>query len=155
MFSSNTEHLQTNHSIGEYVDKTNPLNTINELENQNKLLKKSIKCRRTPKLLHQYMALNFYIRTFLHRYKNDYGSQIMTFLLDIKTVYPGIVDGELREGLTLKDIYTPSFSSSEQDQFLPPPKKQSLENELELENDNIDNVIEEDNSDSDFDVNDF
>ncbi|KAL7305616.1 hypothetical protein TKK_0002345 [Trichogramma kaykai] len=153
MFSSNTEHLQTNHSIGEYVDKANPFNTINDLENQNKLLKQSIKCRRTPKLLHQYMALNFYRRTFLHRYKNDYGSQIMTFLLDIKTVYSGIVDGELIEGLPIKDMDPPSFSSSEQDRFLPPPKKQRLENELELENDNIDNAI--DNSDSDFDVNDF
>lgn len=40
LFADGTLHLQTNHSKGEYVDRHNPRNTINDLENQNKLLKK-------------------------------------------------------------------------------------------------------------------
>lgn len=46
MFDAGCVHLSTNHSKGEYVDKANPINTINDLENQNKLLKKAIVCRR-------------------------------------------------------------------------------------------------------------
>ncbi|KAL7290007.1 hypothetical protein TKK_0015738 [Trichogramma kaykai] len=155
MFCKDTVHLQTNHSIGEYVDKSNPLNTINDLENQNKILKKAIKCRRTPKLLHQYMALNFYRRTFLHQYKDDLGSQIMTFLLDIKTVYPGTVDGELKEGLTIRDIDPPSFSSSDEERFLPPSKKPRLEDGLDVQIDDIDQEIDQDDSDPDFNEHDF
>ncbi|KAL7293178.1 hypothetical protein TKK_0013326 [Trichogramma kaykai] len=87
MFSSDTVHLQTNHSIGEYVDQFNPM--------------------KSSKLLHQYMALYFYRQVKLSEYKNDLGSQLMQFLLDINTVYPGIVNGVIQEGLTLKEIDPP------------------------------------------------
>jgi len=40
MFSAKTVHKQTNHSKGEFVSKADQTNTINDLENQNKLLKK-------------------------------------------------------------------------------------------------------------------
>ncbi|KAL7287566.1 hypothetical protein TKK_0018217 [Trichogramma kaykai] len=97
MFSSNTMHLRTNHSIAEYIDKIITQNTINNLENQNKLLKKSIMCCRSSELLHQYMSLYFYRKAYLKQYQNDLGSQIMKFLDDIKILYPGIVDGEMKE----------------------------------------------------------
>lgn len=148
MFATSTVHLRTNHSIGEFVDKSNPLNTINDLENQNKLLKASIKCRKTPKLLHQYMALYSYRNVYLKKY-SDRGSKIMQFLLDIKKVYPGIIDGSLKEGLTLKEIDPPSFSSTEKEQFLPPLKKIRLE-VLEDPADDIESAINKDDSDSDF-----
>lgn len=47
MLAPDTVHLQTNHSKGEFVCKSDSQNTINDLENQNKLLKKAILCRRT------------------------------------------------------------------------------------------------------------
>ncbi|KAL7294055.1 hypothetical protein TKK_0012093 [Trichogramma kaykai] len=155
MFSSDTVHLQTNHSIGEYVDQSDPMNTINDLENQNKLLKKSIKCRRSSKLLHQYMALYFCRQVKLSEYKNDLGSQIMQFLLDIKTVYPGIINGVIQEGLMLKEIDPPAFSSSQEIEFLPPPKRPRLDDDIDSDNDDINKAIEEDDSDPDFDENCF
>lgn len=36
MFSDGCQHLSTNHSKSEFVEKNNPQNTINDLENQNK-----------------------------------------------------------------------------------------------------------------------
>lgn len=148
MFSTSTVHLRTNHSIGEYVEKLNPINTINDLENQNKLLKNSIKCSKTPKLLHQYMALYFYRNVYLKKY-SDRGSKIMQFLLDIKKVYPGIRNGSLEEGLTIKAIDPPSFNSTEEEQFLPLLKKRRLE-VLEDQEDDIDVAIEKDNSNPDL-----
>ena len=120
MFSGDTKHLTTNHSIGEYVSATNPLNTINDLENQNRLLKKSILCRRSSKLLHQYMALHFYRRYCLEKeYKHDLVSQIMRFLVDIKRVYPGIVDGVEQEGLQLMEIDPPTVASEDIGDLVP------------------------------------
>lgn len=87
MFSSKTVHLKTNHSVGQFVEKGNAVNTINHQENENKLLKKTILCRRSPKLLHQYMAVYFYRKHILEKkYKNHPGSQIFQFLLDIQKV---------------------------------------------------------------------
>lgn len=108
IFSTETVHLTTNHSKGEFVSSTNPENTINDLENENKLLKKQIICRNTTKLLQQYMALLFYRRNCLEKHYDDSGSQIMQFLLDVKKVYPGVVNGELQEGLSLKEIDEPN-----------------------------------------------
>ena len=39
LFGSTYSHLTTNHSVGEFVTAANSSNTINDLENQNKLLK--------------------------------------------------------------------------------------------------------------------
>lgn len=109
LFSKDTVHLQTNHSKGEYVEKNNPINTINDLENQNKQLKRAIVCRRSPKLLHQYMALHFYRCHHLEKeFKHHLGSQIMQFLLDIHKVYPGVVNGERQKGLDLLEIDAPT-----------------------------------------------
>lgn len=110
-------------------DANDSTNTINDLENQNKLLKNSIVCRRSTKLLHQYMALHFYRQNVLTDYKDDLGSQIMTFLLDIKKVYPGYVNGELSEGVHLKEIDPPT-AESEDFNFL---KKQNKKNTIEEE----------------------
>lgn len=129
-----TVHLTTNHSIGEYVSKDDSSNTINDLENQNKLLKRSILCRRSPKLLHQYMALHYYRQQHLEReYKNDTGSQIMQFLLDCKRVYPGVVDGERVAGLELMEIDPPSIASEGLESVVPAKRAriQSIDEELE------------------------
>lgn len=119
LFSEKCQHLTTNHSIGEYVDKNNSKNTINDLENQNKLLKKAIICRRSPKLIHQYMVLYFYRQNHLEKYKNDIGSQIMVFLEDIAKVYPPWIDGIKKENLFLKDIDPPTVDSQEIEHLLP------------------------------------
>ncbi|KAK0158050.1 hypothetical protein PV327_011205, partial [Microctonus hyperodae] len=112
LFSSDTVHLQTNHSKGEFVNKFDKGNTINDLENQNKLLKKSIACRKTPKLLHQYMALFSYRRNVLKKFDDD-GSQIMQFLLDIKRVYPGYVNDESDEDFDIEAAIENDISTSE------------------------------------------
>jgi len=106
MFSPQTVHKQTNHSKGEFVNRLDKTNTINDLENQNKLLKKAIKCRRSPKLLHQYMALHWYRQNNLNQFE-DVGARMMVFLLDLKKLYPGFVDGNIQKGLELKEIDPP------------------------------------------------
>ncbi|KAK0156861.1 hypothetical protein PV327_011569 [Microctonus hyperodae] len=100
-----TEQMTTT-VLGLYCKEDKTGNTINDLENQNKLFKKSIACRKIPKLLHQYMALFWYRRNVLKKFDDD-GSQNMQFLLDIKRVYPGYVNGNLQEGLMLKEIDSP------------------------------------------------
>ncbi|KAK0072843.1 hypothetical protein PV325_010698, partial [Microctonus aethiopoides] len=72
---------------------TDSANTTNDLKNQNKLLKKSIICRRTSKLLHQYMVLFWYRQNVLNKF-NDKGSQIMQFPLYIKQVHPGYLNAK-------------------------------------------------------------
>lgn len=156
MFSPGTVHLKTNHQKGEYVSKENPLNTINDLENQNKLLKKTILCRRTPKLLHQYMALYFYKKYFLLReYRHDLGSRIMTFLLDVKKVYPGFIDGELKEGLSLKIIDQPILESERIEDVGPstskiPRLEEEAESANEIEEDIDKELSEQENLPDDF-----
>lgn len=49
------------------------------------------------------MALFWYRRNVFKKFDDD-DSQIMQFLLGIKRVYPGYANGELQEGLTLKEI---------------------------------------------------
>ncbi|GBN20246.1 hypothetical protein AVEN_45348-1 [Araneus ventricosus] len=56
-------HKRTNHKIGQFVDLHDRSNTINDLDNENKHLKKSVVSRRTPKMLPQYKALHYYRRT--------------------------------------------------------------------------------------------
>lgn len=60
LFDEGTVHLTTNHSIGESINRDDPPNSINDLENKNKFLKRTILCCRTPKLLHQYMARHYH-----------------------------------------------------------------------------------------------
>ena len=59
-------HKSTNHKKGEFVDKNDKTNTINSLENQNKLLKKAVKNRRSEKGIQQHMAVHFYRRMRLN-----------------------------------------------------------------------------------------
>lgn len=134
LFGELTVHLTTNHSIGEYVDRDDPSNTINDLENQNKLLKRAILCRKTPQLLHQYMALHYYRQQHLEKaYKADLGSQIMQFLLDIHRVYPGVVNGERKSGLELRELDPPTVESEGLQDLVPAkrPRIQSIEEEFE------------------------
>lgn len=112
LFQPGAIQLETNHSIGEYVQRGNPLNTINDLENQNRILKDNLICRRSLNHIEQYMALHFYRKYYLEKdYKQHLGSQIMQFLIDMKTVYPGFVDGKLRSPLQLKEIDPPTVDS--------------------------------------------
>lgn len=145
MFTDSTIHAVTNHSKGEYVDKTDATNTINDLENQNKLLKKTILCRKTTDHVHQYMALFFYRKYCLERkYKDDLGSQIMEFLLDVKKVYPCYTDGEISEGLQLKDIDPPTVQSENLESVLPPKHPRLLTINEEL------NELDSNSTDDDF-----
>lgn len=156
LFTEGTVHLQTDHSKGEYVSCNNPRNTINDLENQNKLLKRSILCRRTPKLLHQYMALFQYRKHYLEKeYKNDAGSQIMQFLLDIKKVYPGVTDGVIKEGLELKEIDPPTLESENLTEIVLSKQPRMITIDEELENLSEEVLLDEDstNLDSDFNKN--
>ena len=90
MFSDRSVHFSTNYNKKKLKD--NPQNTINNLENQNKLLKKSIVCRRTPKLLYEYIALYFHSKYVLAKnYAHDIRLQVMTFIEDIVKGYPGYV----------------------------------------------------------------
>lgn len=68
-------HKTTNHKIGEFVSQSDKSNTINSLENQNKLLKKAIISRHTDRAIDQYMALHFYRRTRLDPLPS-YGEQV-------------------------------------------------------------------------------
>lgn len=134
LFGDGTVHLATNHSIGEYVNKEDSSNTINHLENQNKLLKRAIICRRTSKLIHQYMALYYYRQQYLEKhYKDDLGSQIMQFLLDIKRVYPGIVNGVRQLGLELRIIDPPTVESEGLEHLIPGkcPRIMTIDEEFE------------------------
>lgn len=132
MFGADTVHLSTNHSKGEYVSKEDPSNTINDLENQNKILKRTILCRKTPKLIHQYMALLYYRQQLLEKdYKDDLGSQIMQFLLDIKSVYPGIVDGQRQA--ELQEIDPSTVETEELEDLVPVkrPRRTTLEEDFD------------------------
>ena len=80
-------HKTTNHSKGEFVSKIDKSNTINDLENQNKQLKKELK-RRPKDSLYQFMGVYFYRRTQLNHLKTD-GEKVFKFLTDIKSMYPG------------------------------------------------------------------
>lgn len=150
MFEQSTVHLKTNHSIGEYVDSTNPMNTLNDLENQNKLLKRRIVCRRTTKLLRQYMALFYYRQDHVEKlYKQDLGFQIQQFLEDIKKVYPGFVNGVKLEGLTLRAVDPPTVESEDLGDLIPAkrPKLSTITEEID-EADDEDS--ENNNGDEDY-----
>ena len=85
-------------------------------------------------------TLDWYRQNVLKKF-NDKGSRIMQFLLDINIVYPGIIDGEIKEGLTLKEIDSPT--SSPEVELLTPPAKGPR-----LDDDDIERAIVEDSSDS-------
>lgn len=149
VFSSSTVHLTTNHSIGEFVDLTDRTNTINDLENQNKLVKTAIKCRRSEKLLHQYMALFFYRKNCLEREFKDLGSQLTQFFLDIKKVYPGYVNGERGESLELMALDPPTVESENLHDFVPKrPRNATIEEEID-EADSDDDEVDDNNVNDD------
>lgn len=99
-------HKTVNHKKGEFVSKSDKTNHINSIENQNKHLKASIKCRRSDEHIRQYMALYFYRKTRLDVWK-DLGGKIHQFLLDVSTVYPGYG----KEKLFLKSLDLPTPES--------------------------------------------
>lgn len=105
VISSTCTHHTTNHSIAEFVAANDSTNTINDLECQNKLLKKAIVSRKNTAALYQYMALYYYRKNILEKqYQHDHGSQIMQFLEDVARVYPGWINGEKKDILTLKNL---------------------------------------------------
>ncbi|GIY62508.1 DDE_Tnp_IS1595 domain-containing protein [Caerostris darwini] len=81
---SNAPH---NHSIGEFFSPTNPLNTINALENENKHLKDAIISTRSPDHVNQYMGLHFYRRTRMMNIPQD--ERIHLFMKDASKVNAG------------------------------------------------------------------
>lgn len=149
IFPGSTVHNTTNHSKGEYVNENDHTNTINDLENQNRILKKNLLCRRTTNHLHQYMALFFYRKHCLEKkYKEDTGSQIMEFLMDMKKVYPCIADGAECVGLQLKDFDPPTVESENLEAVIPPKQPRLL-----TINDELNELYELDtneNTDDDF-----
>lgn len=144
LFGPTCTHLTTNHSVGEFVAAGDPLNTINDLENQNKLFKKSIISRKSTQSLYQYMALYYYRKNILEKkYRCDLGSQIMQFFEDMAIVYPGYVDGQKKDGLLLKNLEVLSQDKEDIADLLPPLTRRhetSLEEEFDFgSDDNSDN----------------
>lgn len=72
----NAVHKTTNHQKGEFVDKKDKTNTINALENQNKIFKKALKSRRNEAGIRSHMATHFYRRMRLKPLKT-LGEQVI------------------------------------------------------------------------------
>lgn len=95
------------------------------------------------------MALFFYRKYCLEKeYKDDLGSQIMEFLLDVKKVYPCFIDGEESVGLQLKDFDPPTVHSEHLEGVLPPKQPRLLTindelNELDSNTSTDDDFIDE------------
>ncbi|GIY51382.1 uncharacterized protein CDAR_69831 [Caerostris darwini] len=102
---SNAVHKSTNHSIGEFASPTDPLNTINALENENKHLKKAILSTRSPEHVNQYMALHFYRRTRMRNIPED--EQIDLFMKEVSKVYAGYGN----ENMKMLEITVPDADS--------------------------------------------
>lgn len=127
-------HITTNHSVGEFVAADNSLNTINDLENQNKLLKKSILSRKSTQSLYQYMALYYYRKNILEKqYRCDLGSQITQFFEDMAKVYPGYIDGQKKDGLFLKNLEVLSQDKQDIADLLPPKRYREMTFEEEFD----------------------
>ncbi|XP_035206821.1 uncharacterized protein LOC118192896 [Stegodyphus dumicola] len=116
-------HKTTNHKKGVFVDPDDKQNTINDLEGENKLFKRSIKSKRTDDICTQYMAVHYYRRFRLKPFTYD-GERLAQFLQDIKAVYPG--HGKV--GLELKMLDEPT-SESEGIEDLMPPKKSARQDD--------------------------
>ncbi|GFY78672.1 DDE_Tnp_IS1595 domain-containing protein, partial [Trichonephila inaurata madagascariensis] len=99
-------HKTTNHKKGEFVNKTDKLNIINPLENENRNFKKSIINRKSEKSIRQYMALHFYRRTRLNTLKS-LDAKVQMFLEDISWVFPGYG----KEGLQLRKLEVSTVES--------------------------------------------
>ncbi|GFQ71225.1 DDE_Tnp_IS1595 domain-containing protein [Trichonephila clavata] len=118
-------HKTTNHKKGEFVNKTDKLNTINPLENENRHFKKSIVSRKSEKSIIQYMALHFYRRTRLNTLKS-LDAKVQMFLEDISWVFPGYG----KEGLQLKKIEAPTVESEGISDMMPKTFNKKLLNAL-------------------------
>lgn len=55
---------------------------------------------------------------------------------DIKQIYPGYINGKKENGLQLKTINTPTISSENLEEYIPPEKIPRELNEIEEEIDN-------------------
>ncbi|GFY73669.1 DDE_Tnp_IS1595 domain-containing protein [Trichonephila inaurata madagascariensis] len=116
-------HKTTNHKKGEFVNKTDKLNTINPLENENRHFKKSIINRKSEKSIRQYMALHFYRRTRLNTLKS-LDAKVQMFLEDISWVFPGYG----KEGLQLRKIEVPTVESEGISDMMPKTFNKNLLN---------------------------
>ncbi|GFY72433.1 DDE_Tnp_IS1595 domain-containing protein, partial [Trichonephila inaurata madagascariensis] len=116
-------HKTTNHKKGEFVNKTDKLNTINPLENENRHFKKSIINRKSEKSIRQYMALHFYRRTRLNTLKS-LNAKVQMFLEDISWVFPGYG----KEGLQLRKIEVPTVESEGISDMMPKTFNKNLLN---------------------------
>lgn len=76
------------HSEGVFADPEDPTNHINSIENENKLIKREMRNRRTDKIMDQYIAWHCYRRCYLSRLDNN-GMRLRRFLKDTRKVYPG------------------------------------------------------------------
>lgn len=123
-------HKTTNHRKGEFVDKNDVTNTINSLENQNKILKATIRSRRNDVVIRQNMAVYFYRRRRLPL-SIPIGERIHHFLEDIREVYPG----PGKEGKQLLELELPTPESEGIEELMPPPKRPKREIELEPDGD--------------------
>ncbi|XP_035208698.1 uncharacterized protein LOC118183314 [Stegodyphus dumicola] len=112
---------------GEFVAKKDKFNTINQLENENKIFKRTIVNRRNDQSLIQYMALHYYKRFRLKQFQYP-GEKIYQFLQDIKTVYPGYG----KNGLELKFINEPTVQSEDIEDLMPPKKAARQDDEMQF-----------------------
>ncbi|KAG8184286.1 hypothetical protein JTE90_008972 [Oedothorax gibbosus] len=128
--------MTVNHKKGEFVDRVVKDNHINSIENQNKLLKKTIKSHRSVSGIRQYMALYFYMRTTLPDSLTD-GERIDRFLKDIKRVYSG-VNGE---PLKLKVLDEPTPESMGISHLMPKEKTTTSQASLTVDTDDEDDDL--------------
>ncbi|KAL2749231.1 hypothetical protein V1477_002171 [Vespula maculifrons] len=82
--------MQLNQSIVEFVAADDCMNTINNLEAQNKLLKRAIVFWKKAVVLYQYMVLYCYRKNILEKqYRYNRGLKVTQFFENMKRVYPG------------------------------------------------------------------
>lgn len=127
LFSGDTDHLQTNHSKGQYVDKFDSRNTTNHIENRNRYVKQEMKSSVTPEAIDEYLSLFYYRQYVLNKlYPKDKPSHIMHFLEDIRKVYPAFVDGKREEPLKACLVEKPTVSSEGLEEIILPTKKRRI-----------------------------
>lgn len=119
LFSTDTEHLTTNHSIGEFVSRTDKRNTINALESQNKQVKRAMKSRRSDRDIETYISSFIYRQRRFRNIKKAKGNQIKMFLEDVVRVFPPYINGVLPAPLELAATFRPTPESEGIEDLMP------------------------------------
>jgi hypothetical protein len=101
----NTQHKVVNHKQ-RFVDEDDFTNHINAIECQNRYLKQSIKCRKYPHLIDEYIDWYVYT-TYILGSRSSLAEKMHRFLQDMASVYPG------------RDLWRTRLMVREEDTWLP------------------------------------